>query len=408
MNKFRNVCNKTFATVLTLMLMFSMFQLTLKAEVKTGDGYSFDTVTKVLTISTFEGGENWKRDHSIQVTDVTEAIFTDDVTMINQGTLSGCTNLLKVTAKNVTIVYMGSFNNCTKLQTLTLPSLKDISDNAFNNCSSLKTLNISTIKPTIYGTPFDGLPSDRSISFVDADGNELSNAKQWNAAVLNFSDANEKWNGWNVPKKKPIVYSNVVVNGGSGSGKYTEGDEVMISVDSLPKGKQFENWTVISGGVTIEYPDNLSTTFVMLKEDVEVTANFVDKPELKQYSFTKGAKSIWTKGTKTDLTFTVDWQGDEFMMFNVDGKGLDVNSFAINDTMDSVTLVANYLQSLTIGEHTIEIIGINGVAKTTFTVTEGKKAPNTGDTNNTILLLGMLLASGVIIVLSSYRKKAMN
>ena len=68
----------------------------------------------------------------------------------------------------------------------------------------------------------------------------------------------------------------VTVNNGTGDGQYEAGETVSLMADTAPPGKQFTNWTVVSGGVTIANTSNATTTFTMPAKAVEVTANYED------------------------------------------------------------------------------------------------------------------------------------
>ncbi|WP_343247140.1 InlB B-repeat-containing protein [Diplocloster hominis] len=77
----------------------------------------------------------------------------------------------------------------------------------------------------------------------------------------------------------------VIVTDGTGSGEYGEGDQVSITADNAPEGKEFDRW--ISSDVEIEQPEEESTTFIMIAQDVTVTATYKDVPVIgKSYKVT--------------------------------------------------------------------------------------------------------------------------
>ena len=77
----------------------------------------------------------------------------------------------------------------------------------------------------------------------------------------------------NIALNKVNTYSITVEGGEADSVRAMKGDVVTITAET-PLGKQFKAWEVVSGGVTLENNDAISTTFVMGEEDVKVKAVF--------------------------------------------------------------------------------------------------------------------------------------
>lgn len=75
----------------------------------------------------------------------------------------------------------------------------------------------------------------------------------------------------------PTLYQ-VTVNNGSGEGTYAEGATVTITANVAPSGKVFDEWTVVSGTVTLASTTNATTSFTMPAGAVEVTATYKDAP----------------------------------------------------------------------------------------------------------------------------------
>ncbi|MDY3867793.1 MAG: MBG domain-containing protein, partial [Pyramidobacter sp.] len=65
----------------------------------------------------------------------------------------------------------------------------------------------------------------------------------------------------------------VVVDGGSGSGLYAEGETVTIKADSK-SGYTFAGWEIVSGGITLANAKAAETTFVMPAANVELKATY--------------------------------------------------------------------------------------------------------------------------------------
>lgn len=106
----------------------------------------------------------------------------------------------------------------------------------------------------------------------------------------------------------------VIVNNGTGSGDYAEGDNVEITADSTPDGKYFKEWKVIKGEITLGSTTDTTTSFEMPASDVEVTAVY----EYDAPSIVRQPKDVWAyweqeaefSVTATGVDLKYQWQID--------------------------------------------------------------------------------------------------
>ena len=115
-----------------------------------------------------------------------------------------------------------------------------------------------------------------------------------------------------------------------------------------------------------------------------------------------GANGSWQKGTKDGLTFTSNAAYKYFQKVQVDGKDLDVSNYTVKEGSIIVTLKAEYLETLSVGKHTLAIVSETGTATTEFTVkaaavTDDTQSPQTGDDSNIALWIAVLLAVGTAL-----------
>lgn len=117
---------------------------------------------------------------------------------------------------------------------------------------------------------------------------------------------------------------------------------------------------------------------------------------------TAGANGSWQKGTKDGLTFTSNAAYQHFQKAQVDGKDLDASNYTVKEGSTIVTLKAEYLETLSVGKHTLSIVSDTGTATTEFTikaaaVTDDTQSPQTGDDSNIALWIAVLLAAGTAL-----------
>lgn len=92
----------------------------------------------------------------------------------------------------------------------------------------------------------------------------------------------------------------------------------------------------------------------------------------------KGDRSVWEKGSKADLEIVSDAPFDKFQKVLVDGKELAKENYEAQEGSTIILLKADYLQSLSNGQHKLEIVSANGTAETTFTISPATGNGGTG------------------------------
>ena len=95
-----------------------------------------------------------------------------------------------------------------------------------------------------------------------------------------------------------------------------------------------------------------------------------------------GAEQTWTRGSKDGLAVTSDAPFDGFQKVQVDGKDLDQANYEVKEGSTVVTLKAAYLETLSLGKHSLSIVSDNGTATTTFTIEAKAASGNNNDANN--------------------------
>jgi len=179
----------------------------------------------------------------------------------------------------------------------------------------------------------------------------------------------------------PTTYTLTVTNG-SGGGSYTAGYSVTITANAAPSGQVFDKWTS-SGGGTFTSAASATTTFTMPTGNVTIEATYKSSggssssstgggpstPSNPTGSFLGGI-STFEKGTNENLIFIVQKDFSLFRDVKVDGALLTRNTdYKAESSSTKITLYADYLNTLSVGSHTLVVGFTDGTSATaTFTV----------------------------------------
>ena len=122
----------------------------------------------------------------------------------------------------------------------------------------------------------------------------------------------------------------------------------------------------------------------------------------------EGANGKHQTGGNTDLTFRSDASFEDFLSVSVDGKVLDKNQYTLWEGSILVTLKADYLSTLSVGQHTLGVTSASGTAETVFTITAAPAVVPTGDTTGLTLWISLAALCGLGTLVAVSRKKREN
>ena len=168
--------------------------------------------------------------------------------------------------------------------------------------------------------------------------------------------------------------------------------------------------------------------------DADTTCNdcgYVRTVTASTPSITGGQNEKWTQGSANELVFTSNAPLSEFISVTIDGQVVDEKNYVKEEGSTIIKLKADYLSTLSAGNHTISINSTSGSATTAFTIEETAtnssgattevspdattavspdvESPKTGDNNNLFLWTTLLCISGFAIFGTCiYSKKEKN
>ena len=158
-----------------------------------------------------------------------------------------------------------------------------------------------------------------------------------------------------------------------------------------------------------------------------VTENTTSDPDPVDYDILDGANSSWTQNSDGSLSIRGSGAFSKFVGLKVDGTLVDVKNYSVKEGSTIVTLKTGYLNTLSVGTHTFEILWTDGSASTTFTVvkntsdskdndtpaqtTDAKKdnqnvtAPKTGDDTPVVWMFILFILSGTGLIITAKKRR---
>ena len=116
-----------------------------------------------------------------------------------------------------------------------------------------------------------------------------------------------------------------------------------------------------------------------------ITENTTPAPGSVDYEILDGANTSWEQNSDGSLSIRGSGAISKFVGVKVDGNLVDVKNYTVKEGSTIVTLKADYLNTLSVGNYTFEIIWTDGTTATRFTVSKsdsGSAEPKDNDGNN--------------------------
>ena len=145
------------------------------------------------------------------------------------------------------------------------------------------------------------------------------------------------------------------------------------AVDPTAEGWTFDGWyadATFSAAFDFTAPITANTTVY-----AKWTENSVTPPDPVTYTIITGAKGEWTKGSSDGLAITSDAPFAKFDSVQVDGSTIAAANYTAVEGSTKITLAPAYLETLSVGSHSIKIVSSDGSASTSFTVKAAAQPP---------------------------------
>lgn len=189
----------------------------------------------------------------------------------------------------------------------------------------------------------------------------------------------------------------VVAYGDVGNIRYVFGPDTKLKING-----EFVNYARYEGDTS----DGSDGTMWVLTDLTMTPQASGTTPE---YKITEGANSSWTKNTDATLKFVANGDLSKLVGVKVDGALITADKYTAVSGSTVITLKNDYLDTLSVGKHTLTVVYNDGECSTEFEIkaapgggettpanpSEGNTdSPKTGDTSNLTLWIVLLLVSG--------------
>lgn len=111
-------------------------------------------------------------------------------------------------------------------------------------------------------------------------------------------------------------------------------------------------------------------------------SHFVFTFKLREYDTTSGEGTTYEKGSDDPLTFTFKNESDDTNTFNnftgiqIDGEDVDSSNYTAVEGSVIITLNKDYVDTLSVGAHTIKALFKDGESEATFTINGNSETPS--------------------------------
>ena len=144
-----------------------------------------------------------------------------------------------------------------------------------------------------------------------------------------------------------------------------------------------------------------------------VTGNATPDPESVGYDILDGANSSWTQNTDGSLSIRGSGAFSKFVGVKVDGTPVDGKNYTVKEGSTTITLKTDYLNTLSVGTHTFEILWTDGSASTTFAIEadtseDGNRkddAPKAGEDTLIAWMFMLSILSGTGLIITAKKRR---
>lgn len=214
-------------------------------------------------------------------------------------------------------------------------------------------------------------PTEKAAGFKDYYECECGDLFEDATGLIEISDINvwkaEGGNGYLAPLT-PAKYTVTFNMGNHGTQidpqTVEKGNKATKPSDPTAEGWTFGGWYAdATFSVTFNFDTAINANTTIYAKWTENT-----DPQPHAYTIVAGANGEWTDGGTAGLLITSDAPFAKFSSVKIDGSTIAATNYAAEEGSTKITLAPAYLETLSVGTHTIEIVSNDGSASTNFTI----------------------------------------
>lgn len=177
--------------------------------------------------------------------------------------------------------------------------------------------------------------------------------------------------------EQKIIYGNVIDQSKYTSDGLATGDSIADVTLSPSTSAITDNGTISVSDVKIVNAAGEDVT-----DNYDITTVNGTLKIVFDYQIIDGTNSSYTAGSGNELSIRGNGEFSKFIGVKVDGNLIDPGYYTATEGSTIITLKASYMNTLSAGSHTIEILWTDGSASTTFTINANPADNNSQSSND--------------------------
>lgn len=345
-------------------------EITLPSSITSIGAYAFGGCSSLSEITIPSNVTSINEGTFGQCSSLTAVEIPNTVTSIGDYAFSGCSELKQVILPDgLSSIGIGAFYNCSSLTEITIPaSITDMSDSIFAKCSSLQKVTLQDGLNNVGAGAFSGCSSLADVEIPNSVTSIEYNAFNSCASLLEVT----------IPSNVTSIGGGTFEDCSSLSSVYFMGDAPEFRADRSEFEVSMEPFANVTANVYYTYGNNTWTSENML--DYGGTLTWLTREpstESELAIIEESTDSVYIIGSSGGATIACTGAFKDFVSVAVDGNILDSSYYTVRAGSTILTIMSEYLDTLSVGKHVVTLNYTYGSIDTILTIID--RASNSTD-----------------------------